>query len=445
MTMDLAAHYFNLSELTSEQPNYVSEDDISNGATRENISSGCIFCGEGFFGPHSVKVLHVLEHCGPDRQSAPGMHFFHDKCLQECRTANPVFNSRCPTCRSHIGGEITFSPVAHAAKAGETEKALQLIAEGADPGACHSWKAHTPVHIATKNGNLELTRSLLSAGADINMQDNKGMTALHHAAQGSNSAAMQLLLDHKADMNTRDETGCTALHLAAGNAETPELFDLLIDNGASFELADIDKRKVIHFAAESGHERALKKLIAKHDDVNALDEDNRTPLFYATRPFFYPYNPLNENAPEVVRILLAAGARIELCTSLGRTAFDAIGEYDNPFHIALLKELLPKALNAFTDVNQPVSKPGKTLLYFALIAKDLEAVKNLIARGANTSTIGQSRLKDLSGRLGEQRQAFVDALNQAGSTSRQNRKRLGSIESGAPSSKKSKTGEAVRE
>ncbi|MBO9496760.1 ankyrin repeat domain-containing protein [Thalassotalea sp. G20_0] len=445
--MDLPSHHFNLSQLQkliSEGPWIISEEDISSGATQENIASGCI-CGEGFFGLHSVKVLHVLDPYH-NRQHAPGMHFFHDKCLRECRTVNPLLYNKCPACGSFAGCEIAFSPVAHAVKAGEAEEALKLIADGADPDAPHSWKAQAAVHIATNNGNLELLLSLLSGGADINKQDKSGMTALHHAVENSHLQAMQLLLDHKADMNIRDETGRTALHLAAGKPEIPVLFDLLIDNGASFDLANNNGRKVIHFAAESGHERALKKLIVKHDDVNALDQDHGTPLFYATRPFFYPLEPLKKNAPEVARILLAAGARIELCTRVGLTVFDAIFDHDNPLHIELLKELLPKALNAFTDVNQLVSQPRRaTLLYFALLAKDLEAVENLIARGADTSTIGQFRLKILLSLVGEQRQAFVDVLNQAGSTSTQKRKRLGSIESGGPSSKKCKIEEAVRE
>ena len=99
-------------------------------------------------------------------------------------------------------------------------------------------------------------------------------------------------------MNIQERTGCTALHLAAGKPDTPELFDLLIDNDASFDLTDTDGRKVIHFAAESGHKRALKKLIVKHDDVNALDKDHCTPLFYATRPFLFPHELLKKNAPE---------------------------------------------------------------------------------------------------------------------------------------------------
>ncbi|WP_257294417.1 ankyrin repeat domain-containing protein [Endozoicomonas sp. YOMI1] len=428
--MDLTPHYFNLSrlqELISEETWLVNGNPISSGVTQENISSGCGLCDKGFIGGHSVKMLHIFNYFLDDPQHAPVMHLFHDKCLREWRTVNPALNSKCPTCRLYVSSEITFSPVTHAVKAGEEEKALKLIADGADPDVLHSWKGMAAVHIATKNGNLGLLRSLLSCNADINRQDKKGMTALHHAVKSNNLQALQLLLDHKADMNIQEIDGYTALHLAAGNPKKPELFDTLIAHDASFDLADFKGRKVIHHAAESGHEPALKKLIVKHADVNVLDEHKATPLFYATNPFF-KCRSFNSNAPEVVRILLAAGARIELFTSTQETAFDLISSVvfrdPLPIDIELLEELLPEAVTAITEVNLPVCSSGRSLLYFALMAKDREAVLNLIARGANVSTIKPKVLEILLRRLGEQRQAFVKILNQACSTSRRKRRKL---------------------
>ncbi len=61
-------------------------------------------------------------------------------------------------------------------------------------GACRKKQSHagdaphrtgphsTPLHTAAQQSNVEMVRSLLAQGADVNARDGHGETPLHHAA-----------------------------------------------------------------------------------------------------------------------------------------------------------------------------------------------------------------------------------------------------------------------
>ncbi|WP_422137512.1 ankyrin repeat domain-containing protein [Endozoicomonas sp. ALC020] len=425
--MNLTPHCFNSSRMDEMLSLQAGLAGLASDGTNSNVTAQgddnplCGICLASLFGPHTVTMLHKNNLSYMRDSEKPGRHFFHNKCLRDYRSSSPVLDIRCPSCRTPapIDQDISFSPVAHAVEVGREEQALELIADGVDPNVLHSEAGIAAIHIAAKNGNLELIPSLLNSGANINLQDEKGMTPLHHAVCNSNIQTLKIILDLKADMNLQNKDGDTALHMAAEDPENPDLFDTLIDNGASFDKTATDGKNVMHAAAQSGHERALKKLIAKHADVNAVDLDGCTPLFCATYDSrYYNKEVLKENAPELARILLSAGARIDLFTNAGHSAFDAIS--DDPLSLELLKELLPAGMAAFADVNLPVCSTRETLLFFALLAKDKEAVQKLIARGAKADAsipgFGTFRFKALLEHLGEQKQEFIEILNQAGST-----------------------------
>ena len=74
--------------------------------------------------------------------------------------------------------------------------------------------------LAPQNGDLDVVRLLLEAGAqkDIVMQD--GATALHLAAQNGHLDVVRLLLEAGAHKDTVMQDGATALHLAAQNGHS---------------------------------------------------------------------------------------------------------------------------------------------------------------------------------------------------------------------------------
>jgi ankyrin repeat protein len=106
----------------------------------------------------------------------------------------------------------------------------------------------TPLLLAVKNtgswywryGRFPL-QALLDHGANIDAEDEDGLTALHHAARESlDTAVIAILLAHGAQINARDRRGRTPLHLAARHNSRLKLdvTQLLLDHGAEINARD---------------------------------------------------------------------------------------------------------------------------------------------------------------------------------------------------------------
>ena len=65
--------------------------------------------------------------------------------------------------------------------------------------------------LASENGDLEMARLLLEAGADKDLQDSRGNTAFMLAAKNGHVKVARLLLEAGADKDLWDSFGRTAL------------------------------------------------------------------------------------------------------------------------------------------------------------------------------------------------------------------------------------------
>ncbi len=128
--------------------------------------------------------------------------------------------------------------------------------------------------------DLVKVRDLLAAGADPDVRDDDGRTPLFSAVLGGSIGLVGLLLEAKADINARDGQGFSALHFAA-QEDLPEMARLLISKGA---------------------------------DVNAVDEDGASVLWRAIFSW--------RNRPDMIQILMAAGAKPDVANKAGESARD---------------------------------------------------------------------------------------------------------------------------
>lgn len=62
------------------------------------------------------------------------------------------------------------------------------------------------------DGDIDQVKSLLSQGADVNTEDEKGQTALHLAVREGHLALAELLLSKGAEVDVKDKFGWTALN-----------------------------------------------------------------------------------------------------------------------------------------------------------------------------------------------------------------------------------------
>ena len=130
-----------------------------------------------------------------------------------------------------------------------------LLEAGADKDAAtmHGVTV-TALHIAAREGHLEVVRLLLQAGADKDASNGDGLTALHFAARPGHSEVVRLLLEAGADKDAATTHGVTvtALHIAAQEGHL-EVVRLLLEAGADKDTADTNGWTALHFAAEDGH------------------------------------------------------------------------------------------------------------------------------------------------------------------------------------------------
>jgi ankyrin len=107
--------------------------------------------------------------------------------------------------------------------------ASMLVRAGANAQAPNRYGVR-PLWIAASNGNPEVVKLLLEAGADANTSV-AGETAVMTAARAGNADALRLLIEHGGNPNARDTRGQTALMWAAARNNGAAIW-LLVEAGA---------------------------------------------------------------------------------------------------------------------------------------------------------------------------------------------------------------------
>ncbi len=104
-------------------------------------------------------------------------------------------------------------------------------------------RGHSPLHEATRSGDVRLITSLVQSGGDINIGDAMDETPLHLAARTGQTAAVRTLVRLGATVSTKDRKGHTPLHEVARNGDSEAVRFLV---GAGANINEIEKTK-LHF------------------------------------------------------------------------------------------------------------------------------------------------------------------------------------------------------
>jgi len=195
-------------------------------------------------------------------------------------------------------------PLADAAGYGHEEIVKLLVAKGVDVNTTFNRGRH-PLGDAVLAGHEEVVKLLIASGAEVNLHAEGRGTALHAAARYGHSKILDLLIANGADVNLNARNG-TPLHRAAlgrGSVEdekNAEIVEKLLAKGADVNAKDPRQgRTPLHQAADRGRYKTAECLIAASADVNATDNEGKTPLSLAQE----------ENRTEIAELLRKHGAK----------------------------------------------------------------------------------------------------------------------------------------
>jgi len=266
-----------------------------------------------------------------------------------------------------IQGGIAFlepeEPLVKAAFKEDLEAVKQLVFTSLDVNVRDKRTRTTALDQAAENGNLEIVRTLVRAGARANLENKAGRSPLMHLREKATADLVRELISAGAKVNASDESGSTPLMNAAEYCN-PAVVNELIENGARIDLKDDDGKTVLMFAAGNDDPRVAKLLIDAGAALNTKDEDGKTALMIAAE----------EGDPETVKLLISFNAEINEKDDGGMTALMFAASTND-------LESVQALLNAGADVTVK-DDDGKTALALARQNDQKEIVKLLESRGA---------------------------------------------------------------
>ena len=242
---------------------------------------------------------------------------------------------------------------------------------------------------------------LIDAGADIEKKDDYGRSPLLLSSSFGNVAVVKMLVKTGAGVCVADHEGDTCLTIAAycGHTETVRYL---------VGLEDVDMNHpgahgytALHWAVKGNYPEVVQVLIDAGADIETEDEEGRSPLHWACR----------SGALAVVKMLVQAGARVRATSDFGNTCLMFAANHGHTETVRYLVSLPEMDLNH-------VDENGNTAVLAVAEANHADVMEVLIDAGADIEVKGSSGISDghspllLASKLGHLR--VVKVLVKAG-------------------------------
>ena len=235
------------------------------------------------------------------------------------------------------------APLYHAAFCGFHEIVEHLTLKVPQYANEISGGAGTALHSASDAGRVEVVRSLLKCGAEVDARGFAGLSPLQLASIEGHLDVVQCLLYHGADANFRDDDHRTPLSLAA-TAGHLEIVRRLLEHNANIHAPNKDGLTPLHraisdhhFNFQGNHPRVVQFLLEHGADPNTRDKGLRTPLHEVASS-----NMRLSSRLEITRILLTHGADVDAGDEDGITPLQvALAEKEGEL-VQLLSEYVSK-------------------------------------------------------------------------------------------------------
>lgn len=212
---------------------------------------------------------------------------------------------------------------------GREPKTMELIKSLIEKGADINLKnqnQQTALHLACYYNRPELAQSLLDMGADLNTRDNNSNTPFLSACQVSSSLAMKMM-DKGAPVLVKNRSGQTALHLLSQSRQSGDAAE-----NARANLAIMDRFKEIDIQDQYGRTALAMTVMANNTElckqfIKRGADPNFKPVTDKNRG--QNLDPMaciaaQRGSPEMLKALIDGGAKVNV--------FGVSG--DSPLHLA---------------------------------------------------------------------------------------------------------------
>ncbi|KAI3450467.1 hypothetical protein Pfo_007132 [Paulownia fortunei] len=213
------------------------------------------------------------------------------------------------------------------------------------------------LHIAAKQGDLEVVKVLMEAHPELSMTvDIANTTALHTAATQGRIEVVNYFLESESSLATiARSNGKTALHSAARNGHVEVVKALLSKEPRIATRTDKKGQTALHMAVKGQNLEVVEELIrADPLTINMVDTKGNTPLHIAAR----------KGRPQVVKMLLSQNETdTRVVNRSNETALDTAEKQGHSDIAAILQEhgvlsaraINPQPANPARELKQTVS------------------------------------------------------------------------------------------
>ena len=204
-------------------------------------------------------------------------------------------NGRLPLLRASISGKFAV---------------VKMLVEAGARACVTDKQGDTCLALASYFGHTETVRYLVGL-KEVNVKhaDSTGCSALSHAVVRNHPDVVEVLIDAGADIEVKNEKGRSPL-LRASCLGHLDIAKVLVKAGAGVCVTDKQGGTCLALASYFGHTETVRYLVGlKEVDVKHVENTGRTALSIA----------VVRNHPDVVEVLIDAGADIEVKDEKGRS------------------------------------------------------------------------------------------------------------------------------
>jgi ankyrin repeat protein len=225
------------------------------------------------------------------------------------------------------------------------------------------------VSSAEEKDYMIIVNMLIEAGANVHHKNNYNSTLLHSAAAQGNLEVVKLLIAHEVEINLKDNIGNTPLYIAVANSASSnagileqqcylEVIDLLIQRGAMIDVENNDGYTPLQRAVRDGSDKVVIYLIKQGANINPTNSHSLLHEAIKAIDFFYPDQ--KDAFVAIIKYLISS------CVGINNVD----GQGDTPLHLAAQKLWMPEfqeVVNLLIEVGADiyaVNNKGNTPFFY---------------------------------------------------------------------------------